>query len=307
MLSETDLFTEKKIFSHIGLIMFGIVISSVIIGVIVDALFSAFFPESFGKWGYYVLTFLPTYVIIMPIAAFALNKIPASKIKQKKLNPGQLVIIFMICYFLVSAGNIASTILSSIISTIVQSDMSDLVADTIMGLDIWFNLIIVVILAPVIEELFYRKLLIERLSRYGERVAVITSGLIFGLVHGNISQFFYAFALGLAFGYVFVKTGKIRYTIAFHIIINFMGSVIAPMVLKETTVLTLLYGNVVLGIVIAGLVLFFINKKRISFKQSEIVLSKEKWKATVFSNVGMALFIVSCAVLFVLNTFYALA
>lgn len=308
MLSEEGLLTEKRIFSRIGLILFMILISNMALGLAISALSPVIFPEpSIGSWSYYALTLLPNYLIVMPLAALMLYKIPSKSIEQKSLKPGQLAIVFMICYSIVGTGNAAAKILSFAISAITQKGVTDLVANLIIESDIWANLIVIAILAPIIEELFYRKLMIERLSRYGEKVAVITSGLIFGLVHANISQFFYAFGLGLAFGYIFIKTGKIRYTIALHIIINLIGSVLAPALLNsESLILISLFSIPVLGIVISGIVLFFVYKKRISFRQGEIVLPQEKWKATVFLNTGMVFFFAVCAVIFILNTFFVL-
>ena len=89
-----------------------------------------------------------------------------------------------------------------------------------------------VILAPLLEELICRKLLIDRTVRYGEKLSVLMSGLIFGLLHQNLFQFFYAFALGSVFAYVYVRTGRIRYTIILHAIVNFLGAVVAPAVLS---------------------------------------------------------------------------
>ena len=76
---------------------------------------------------------------------------------------------------------------------------------------------------------------------FGEKPAVILSGLAFGLIHGNLTQFFYAFGLGIAFGYIFVKTGKVKYPIILHMIINFLGSVVSVLVLNAGMIATGLY------------------------------------------------------------------
>ena len=47
---------------------------------------------------------------------------------------------------------------------------------------------------------------------------MLFSGLMFGLFHGNLNQFVYAFVLGLCFGFIYVKTGNIRYTIGLHML-----------------------------------------------------------------------------------------
>ena len=66
----------------------------------------------------------------------------------------------------------------------------------------------------------------DRLIKYGEFIAIFTSGLMFGLFHGNFQQFFFAFALGLLFAFVYARTGRIRYTIGLHMAINMTTSVI---------------------------------------------------------------------------------
>ena len=294
---------ERKNISHIGLVLFVMIVATMAFriagGILVPKLFS-----DGGNAAYFAMLMLPNYLIVMPLAAYALKRSPSERIVPKSLGPGQLMIIFMICYFIIYTGNIIGIIVTTIIGLIANSNMMNPVSNMLEASNIWLNITVFVIAAPVIEECFFRKLLIERLNRYGERVAIIVSGLIFGLVHGNFSQFFYAFGLGLAFGYIFVKTGKLRYTIAMHIIINFMGSVLVPLIGRNVYI-SALFGMMIIGVVIAGLVLFILNKKRISFREGEHTL--DKWKSTVFLSPGMIAFFGACAVLFAVNTYFALA
>jgi 1,4-dihydroxy-2-naphthoate octaprenyltransferase len=44
----------------------------------------------------------------------------------------------------------------------------------------------------------------------------------------NVQQFFLCFGIGLIFAYVYTRTGRLRYSILLHGILNFFGSVIAP-------------------------------------------------------------------------------
>ena len=60
------------------------------------------------------------------------------------------------------------------------------------------QLLLAGLIAPAAEELLFRRLLLRRLRPYGERFALVASALCFGLFHGNLNQFFYAFLLGLA-------------------------------------------------------------------------------------------------------------
>ncbi|MCQ2427499.1 MAG: CPBP family intramembrane metalloprotease [Clostridia bacterium] len=82
-----------------------------------------------------------------------------------------------------------------------------------------------VIGAPFFEELAMRKLLLDRLRSFGEAPAALVTALLFGLLHGNSGQFFLAFNVGLIFAVVYLKTGRVIYTMALHALINFFGSI----------------------------------------------------------------------------------
>lgn len=82
-----------------------------------------------------------------------------------------------------------------------------------------------VIGAPFFEELACRKILLDRLHPYGEGFAVAASGLLFGLLHGNSGQFFLAFLLGSLFAVVYLRTGRVIYTMILHGIINLTATI----------------------------------------------------------------------------------
>jgi len=62
------------------------------------------------------------------------------------------------------------------------------------------------------EEFVFRRCVINHLKPYGEKAALITSAFLFALFHGSINQIFYAFGLGLVFGYLYLsgKTDRAR-------------------------------------------------------------------------------------------------
>ena len=73
--------------------------------------------------------------------------------------------------------------------------------------------------------ILFRKFLIDKTIKYGAKVSIILSAVLFALFHGNLNQFFYAFLIGGFFAYVYIKTGKITYSIILHAVVNLMGSV----------------------------------------------------------------------------------
>ena len=82
-----------------------------------------------------------------------------------------------------------------------------------------------IIIAPIIEELLYRGVLLRTLERYGKWFAIIISALVFGLMHGNAVQFPVAFVIGLLFGYLTLKY-SIGLSITLHILNNLSVEII---------------------------------------------------------------------------------
>ena len=158
---------------------------------------------------------------------------------------------------------------------------------------IW-SLIFAGILSPIIEEMMFRGVMLNKLRRYGDKVAIITTAILFGLFHANFSQFFYAVALGMIFAYVALKTGTIKYSIILHIVVNIMGGVILPAAIGDGSNIVAVgcVGLALLAIVIIGLVLLIKNRKNISLLDGEIKLEKGTAFKTIWVNVGMILYVV---------------
>ena len=59
------------------------------------------------------------------------------------------------------------------------------------------------------------------------------SGIMFGLLHGNFQQFFFAALVGMLFAYVYIRTGRIRYSIYLHMAINLSSSLVVQTLLQK--------------------------------------------------------------------------
>ncbi len=81
-------------------------------------------------------------------------------------------------------------------------------------------IIFTVFVAPIAEEIIYRKMLLTPLRVLGDVPAVVVGALIFGLAHGNFDQFCYSFFGGIIFGLTAIRFGSIKYSVALHIIHN---------------------------------------------------------------------------------------
>lgn len=82
-----------------------------------------------------------------------------------------------------------------------------------------FGLLSLGFVGPVIEELLMRGIVMPNLERYGKIFAIVTSALLFGFIHGDISQGFNAVLLGLVLGWM-ASEYSIAWSMSMHIFYN---------------------------------------------------------------------------------------
>ena len=110
---------------------------------------------------------------------------------------------------------------------------TQMIADLLYQGGIWFELLVVGIIGPVMEELLFRGLILKRLCDYTRPVfAIVISSLIFGAFHGNTLQFIYAFLFGLGLAFICNKFHTIWAPILAHCAGN-----ITSILLTETPIL----------------------------------------------------------------------
>ena len=72
------------------------------------------------------------------------------------------------------------------------------------------------IVPAVTEEFIYRGCVMGRLRKFGDGFALVTSALLFGMMHGNFTQAPFAFVVGLAAGWAVLYTGSIFPAMLIH-------------------------------------------------------------------------------------------
>lgn len=252
---------HEKLFSKIGFnyLIFGIfaliiqIILINVIGIVNIDLISDFNVLT-------ILTSLCNYILPFPILYYLMKKIEKQEIEKQNLSLKKFLLYLSVTLTLVWIGNIMGLILTSAIGNLFQTDITNPVETMLNSTDIWLNLLLISIIGPIFEEIFFRKFLIDRTIKYGARVSIILSAVIFGFFHGNINQLFYTFFIGGFFAYVYIRTGKIIYTIALHIIVNLMGSVVSLFVVESAqSIISKTYGTMDMAIVVIYVMIIIIT------------------------------------------------
>lgn len=272
---------------------------------------------------------IPMYLIAFPITLAILQGIPECREKpQESWGGGGFLAVLVISLGLGVVGNLMGQAVEYLkpTSNLSGEELGELLGRT----SLWINLLVTVVMAPVVEELLFRKLLMDRLMGYGQWAAVLVSGLMFGMAHGNFGQFFYTFGIGLVWAYMYARTGRISLTIGTHMLFNLIGGVFIVEVVKGlegdvgdfwllimleqafsvdlsgvvtliSSLLLFVYLLVMFGCVIGTIALLIVFRKKIRFSPGIWPVKKGRMARVVFLNPGMILYFLVCIALFVLS------
>lgn len=128
------------------------------------------------------------------------------KIKFKKINIKKIYPYLYLC--------LSFTILFNTIMLFINDKSSN----NINILILFFSSGIV---GPILEELIFRKLIIDELIKFNsKKKTILISSLIFSIIHFNVIKGIYAFIVGLIYGTVYLKNNNILNSIIFHCLAN---------------------------------------------------------------------------------------
>ena len=321
----------KKFYSKLGFIfMFG-TIGIYAVQLIPMYLAAAIKPEWMAHGNISLLiSIVPMYVLGMPFLIWLLKKLPASAPERHDISVGWFLAVAVMCYAIMYCCNIAGNILTTIIGLLKGGMVQNVILDVATSSNMAITFVYMVICAPIFEEYIFRKLIIDSTLRYGQKVAVITSGLMFGLFHGNLNQFVYAFGLGVFLAILYVKTGNLKITIGLHMIINFLGGILGVLLLDlidyerfmevyaggdidalMQMMMDNLFGWTVYGIymfllfalVITGVILLIVFRKRFRLEQKETDIPRGRRFSAVILNPGMLVYCLFWVGMIVLQLF----
>lgn len=141
-----------------------------------------------------------------------------------------------------------------------------------------------VIFAPILEELWFRGVVLESLRPYGNGFAIFVTAILFGITHANLAQFFYATAIGLFLAYIAIHTGSIVVPMILHAIMNGISSITSillaipevsdylnlagiedtlPPVDSTPVLIYLIWNVIVLLLMLVGVIMFIVKLVRI--------------------------------------------
>ena len=142
------------------------------------------------------------------------------------------------------------------------------------------GIISIVIMAPIVEELLFRGGMQGHLMRKWKNPAwaILVSALIFGLVHGNPVQMFFASILGVVLGWVYYRTGSLLPGMLMHFINNGMSVLLFHLSGEKDETMTEALGTTgAISLAIVGVVLTVWS---IWYIKTRLIPNQIVWKET---------------------------
>lgn len=253
------------------------------------------------------LSSLCGYLVSLPLAARFLKPFPEEKSLKMKMRAGKFLMLLVLAMGLGYIGSFAGNLINMLISAATGKSLFEMnPVNQMLNMLSWPNILMITVMAPLVEEWIFRKMLLNRVRFLGEQRAIVFTALLFGLMHGNISQTIFATIIGLVLGYAAVKTGRIVHCILIHMIVN-SYSVLASLLTKWTGEgsslsvyagygLLTLFGLSVFVFMIAAVVILLLKWNKAVYRKGSVPdgIGGGALYRAVYLNPGMILMYLYC-------------
>lgn len=245
---------------------------------------------------YYMLGLVGHYIVSLPLAFLICRKVPRMPFSREKAGARRIGRWFVIGASMMLIGSWIGSAMNALAYSLAGKDAVSLIDE---AFDIYPDTVVLLgacLIAPVCEEVLFRGLLAGRLARYGQKPGAFVSALLFGLFHANLSQFFYAFAIGILLAYAYYRTGSLAAPITLHILLNMYGTGVS-ILMPGWSMLVGLYSCSWLVLAVGGIVLLIRGRR----EQVWLHGPSEPSMRAVFGSAGMTLAIIATFVQLTLN------
>ena len=256
------------------------------------------------------------YLCGLPVMFLIVRKSEKTTIQKTDITVGSWLIILLIAIGVMMAGNMISNSIIYIYQAVTKKVVDNSLQLIISSSKLWQVFLFTVVIAPIGEEFVFRRLLCDRLRKYGDLTAILISAWMFGCFHGNLFQIIYGFTVGAVLAYVYLRYGKLRYTIYLHATLNFLGGFVSAVILKYfypdpsllqgasltelmenfvSIMISGVYSMLMSGLMIAGIVLFIVYVRQIRLNKGEVSIQPHRAIPVTFGNAGNILLAVAFA------------
>ena len=176
---------------------------------------------------------------------------------NKKLNAKDFSVYFALAFWI---GNFFSFLI------VLMSSYKGRTPVVAIYESLYTDIIMTVFVAPVLEEIVFRGVIMNNLKKYGIKTAIIINSIFFALSHYNTDMIIPAFFTGIIFSYVAYKY-SIKYSILIHFFINAITKTSQVLAILRIDILLILIGLFSAFLIIFLLVFFIIGLLEEKYKE----------------------------------------
>ncbi len=240
---------------------------------------------------------LTAYILDIPMIYYFIrnNKKKKYFVTKEKMNIGS----FIGCFALMALITAIIGIISLVFKLKIESNDNSILPDY-PTLYLNMTLFSTIIIAPIIEEMIFRGVIMNDLKEYGYKTAIIINSVLFGLAHTEIEKVIITIFLGIIFSYVAYRY-SLRYSILLHMVWNLNSSMGSIFYYNKMPDEMIIWFVAVLSLALIVISIFGIIKKKYIMIFSIFRLSIEDKKNMVLFLKNNAIFLIMVSVIFFIN------
>ena len=175
---------------------------------------------------------------------------------NKKLNITDFITYFALIFYI-------NIFLNLIISFVINIEGQKFTVQRPIHTDIIYAICI----APILEEIVFRGVLMTYLKKYGIKTAINISSLFFGISHYNIYMVIPAFFIGIVLACVTYKY-SLKYSVLLHVLMNIVANMPKIIfVLRGQKDMISIFGTISMLLFVLCLIFFIIGLKRKNYEK----------------------------------------
>lgn len=281
----------KKII-NISMFLITIDFLRVIVGFIIEKM-----TGSSDKITLAIIYGLTAYILDIPMIYYFIrnNKKKKYFVTKEKMNIGS----FIGCFALMALITAIIGIISLVFKLKIESNDNSILPDY-PTLYVNMTLFSTIIIAPIIEEMIFRGVIMNDLKEYGYKTAIIINSVLFGLAHTEIEKVIITIFLGIIFSYVAYRY-SLRYSVLLHMVWNLNSSMGSIFYYNKMPDEMIIWFVAVLSLALIVISIFGIIKKKYIMIFSIFRFSIEDKKNMTLFLKNNAIFLIMILVIFLTN------
>jgi len=165
----------------------------------------------------FFIILLMAFMFLVPLGIWLAmkNERLSTHMPKAKLGCANIFLVLGISFFM-----LPFMMLIASITTIFTPNVAANFMEQTQAHSIWVMLLAIAVTPAVVEEVVFRGFIQAQYPGWPFWRVAVMNGLLFGLIHMNFSQFFYAFFMGIAFAYMVHITRSLWAAIISHFFMN---------------------------------------------------------------------------------------